>query len=144
VALIAASGAAVVLCPRSNARLGVGHAPAGLYHRAGVPLALGTDSLASNDSLSLWDELGAAARAYAGQLSPAELLAIATLGGARALGLQGEMGALTPGWGCHFQVVEGRGAPPDITQLAEYLCREGHRAALRSLVLSGSEALPNA
>ena len=64
VASIATSGATVVLCPRSNARLGVGTAPVGLYKKAGVPLALGTDSLASNDSLSLWDEIAFARSVY--------------------------------------------------------------------------------
>ncbi len=50
-------GCSVVLCPRSNDRLFVGSAPHKLLKSAGLSLALGTDSLASNDSLFLWDEL---------------------------------------------------------------------------------------
>ena len=50
-------GAVAILCPRSNDCLVVGKAPAALLKQAGIPLALGTDSLASNDSLSMWDEM---------------------------------------------------------------------------------------
>ncbi|MDZ4183642.1 MAG: amidohydrolase family protein [Desulfuromonadales bacterium] len=135
--IIAASGATVVLCPRSNARLGVGTAPVGLYKKAGVALALGTDSRASNDSLSLWEEIAFARSVYP-ELSPGELLAIATRGGARALGLEQEMGALTVGSGAHFQVLTAANLPP-VAELAAWLCCADHRVA--ALWLAGSEQL---
>ena len=82
VAAIKAAGTGVVLCPRSNARLGVGKAPVSTYHRSGVPLALGTDSLASSPSLSIWEEMAFARNWFAGALDPATWLEIATAGGA--------------------------------------------------------------
>ena len=134
---IAASGASVVLCPRSNARLGVGTAPVGLYKKAGVSLALGTDSLASNDSLSLWDEVAFARTVYP-ELSPAELLRIATCGGAQALGLASEMGELTTGSGAHLQVLTAATLPP-VAEFAEWLCRAEHQVV--ALWLAGIERL---
>lgn len=136
-AVIAASGATVVLCPRSNARLGVGTAPVGLYKKAGVSLALGTDSRASNDSLSLWEEIAFAHGVYP-ELSPGELLAIATCGGARALGLAAEMGELTVGSGAHLQVLTAATLPP-VVELAEWLCCADHQVA--ALWLGGIERL---
>jgi cytosine/adenosine deaminase-related metal-dependent hydrolase len=135
--IIAASGATVVLCPRSNARLGVGIAPVGLYKKAGVALALGTDSRASNDSLSLWEEIAFARSVYP-ELSPGELLAIATCGGARALGLEREMGALTVGSGAHLQVLSAATLPP-VEELAAWLCGAEHQVA--ALWLGGIERL---
>ena len=136
-ARIAASGASVVLCPRSNAYLGVGTAPVGLYKKAGVALALGTDSLASNDSLSLWDELAFARSVYP-EFSPGELLHIATRGGAQALGLANEMGELRVGSGAHLQVLTAATLPP-AAELAEWLCCGEHRVA--ALWLAGIERL---
>jgi cytosine/adenosine deaminase-related metal-dependent hydrolase len=136
-AVIAASGATVVLCPRSNARLGVGTAPIGLYKKAGVSLALGTDSLASNTSLSLWEEIAFARSVYP-ELSPGELLSIATCGGAQALGLEQEMGALTVGSGAHLQVLTAATFPP-VVELAEWLCGAEHQVA--ALWLGGIERL---
>ena len=121
---IAASGAAVVLCPRSNVRLGVGLPPVELYRRHNVPLALGTDSLASCDSLSVWDEIAFVRERFVAILSPAEILDIATRGGARALGLEGEMGELAPGRGAHFQVIAPKGLPA-ASELEEFLCSSG-------------------
>ena len=137
VARIAASGASVVLCPRSNACLGVGTAPVGLYRHAGVSLALGTDSIASNDSLSLWDEIAFARSVYP-ELSPGELLNIATCGGARALGLANEMGKLTVGSGAHVQVLTAATLPP-VTELAEWLCCAEHQVV--ALWLAGVQQL---
>lgn len=134
---IAASGATVVLCPRSNARLGVGTAPVRLYREEGVQLALGTDSLASNDSLSLWDELAFARSVYP-EFAPQELLAIATRGGARALGVA--MGDLSVGAGAHFQLLRPASLPaPD--ELAEFLCSPGRSAEVQSLWLDGHDVL---
>lgn len=94
--LLAARGTSVVLCPRSNARLGVGAAPVGMLLEEGVHLALGTDSLASNDDLDVFAEL-AALRQMAGAVPPEALLRAATLGGAEALGFGAELGSIEPG-----------------------------------------------
>lgn len=100
------SGAGAVLCPRSNERLAVGKAPAALLKKAGIPLALGTDSLASNDSLSLWDEMRFLLKAFPGTFSPAEVLEMATLGGAQALHLGAEVGSLEKDKQADFLVVK--------------------------------------
>ena len=102
IAALADSGAAVAHCPRSNAILGCGIAPVARLRAAGIRVGLGTDSPSSALSLDLFDELRAAlllARASAGDpeaLSTAAALQLATLDGARALGL-GDRGALAPG-----------------------------------------------
>ncbi len=99
-ALLARSGSAVAHCPRSNTSLGCGRLPYAAYRASGVRLGLGTDSRASSPSLSLWDELAAAYAAHtaAGESpSPNDLLRLATLGGAEALGLAQELGSLDAG-----------------------------------------------
>jgi cytosine/adenosine deaminase-related metal-dependent hydrolase len=102
IAALAATGVAVAHCPRSNALLGCGVAPLGALRAAGVHLGLGTDSPSSALSLDMFDELRAAlflARASTSDpeaLSTASALQLATLDGARALGLS-DRGALAPG-----------------------------------------------
>lgn len=102
--VIARTGAALVHCPRSNALLGCGVAPVRAYLDAGVPVALGTDSPASALDFDLWAEMRAAllvARAAAGRpdvLTAADVLVMATSGGARALGLGTAVGCLAPGY----------------------------------------------
>lgn len=93
---IAASGASLVHCPGTHAFFGRGRFPIEQYRGAGVNLALGTDSLASNDSLDLRGEARRLLRREP-WLSPQEVLAMATEGGARALGLGGRVGRLEPG-----------------------------------------------
>jgi len=104
--IIKESGAAVVLCPRSNQRLDVGRAPIPLFKSLDIPMALGTDSLASNDSLSLWDEMRFLLELYPDILTPADLLRMGTLNGARAIGLGMEAGSLEPGKRADFLLVE--------------------------------------
>lgn len=98
-------GVQIVLCPRSNDKLYVGKAPLYLFKKLGIPLALGTDSLASNDSLSLWDEMRYLLNAFADLLEPREVFAMATLGAAGALHLAGEIGSLEQGKWADFLVV---------------------------------------
>lgn len=95
--LLADSGAHVCLCPRSNAAINVGTAPARALAHAGAPLCLGTDSLASNHDLDLWNEARALRDLPAGHdLPPAALLRLLTVGGAAALG-RGDIGSMAPG-----------------------------------------------
>lgn len=92
---LARSGTAVAVCPRSNRTIGVGLPPVLELREAGVPLALGTDSLASAPSLELVDDMAALQRELPG-LDPAFIVHMATAGGARALGRPG-LGSLAPG-----------------------------------------------
>ena len=89
------AGATVVLCPRSNLHIGgrLPDVPALLDD--GVPLALGTDSLASTPDLSLWGEMATLARHFP-SVPVARWLEAATRGGAQALGLPNH-GTLAPG-----------------------------------------------
>jgi len=136
---IAAHGLSVALCPRSNARLGLGRAPLADYLDAGVNLALGTDSLASCETLSVWDEIAFARRWFGSILAPAKALEMATAGGARALGLDRELGRLREGLGGHFQVVVPEGQFPE-GDLYGYLAG-GCGKDVRHLFFAGEDAL---
>ena len=123
VAILKERGVSVVLCPRSNDRLFVGTAPHRLLKEAGLPLALGTDSLASNDTLSLWDEIRFLQQIAPGVFSAEELLTMATLGGARALQIDAGTGSLEAGKRADFLVLGGcssdAGACVEATLLAK-------------------------
>ncbi|OGT99745.1 MAG: metal-dependent hydrolase [Geobacteraceae bacterium GWB2_52_12] len=103
--IIRKRGVHIALCPRSNEILDVGRAPVALFKKFGIPLALGTDSLASNNSLSLWDELRFALETFPNDLSEMDLLRMATIGGASALGIATRCGSLEVGKRANFQVV---------------------------------------
>jgi cytosine/adenosine deaminase-related metal-dependent hydrolase len=105
IALLGRKQMHLALCPRSNARLNVGKAPAGKLLAAGVNLALGTDSLASCESLSIWDEMTFAHRWFAGELDAPTLFQLATSGGAKALGVENQLGSLSVGKTAGFQVL---------------------------------------
>ena len=86
----------VCLCPRSNLRTGVGPPPVEKFIKAGVRIALGTDSLASNTDLDLRNEMVMLSQIVP-TLPPSAILRMATLGGARALGLDHRIGSLERG-----------------------------------------------
>ena len=98
-------GVTICLCPRSNECLDVGRAPLALFRKLEIPLALGTDSLASNDSLSLWDEMRSALDLFSEELSPSDVFRMVTSGGAAALGLSASIGSLEVGKQADFQVI---------------------------------------
>jgi cytosine/adenosine deaminase-related metal-dependent hydrolase len=101
--LLASHDVAVAHCPRSNAYLGCGAAPLHALREAGVRVGIATDSPNSTPSFDMFDEIRAAvvtARARERRpdaLTAADALELATLGGARALGLDSDRGSLTPG-----------------------------------------------
>jgi len=98
IAALKRSGAAVAHCPRSNRRMGVGAMPLERVLSAGIPVGIGTDSLASVPSLSMWDEMRFAFRIHKGKrITPRDIMRLATLGGAKALGLEDTTGSLVPG-----------------------------------------------
>ena len=94
-ALLARRGVFVAVCPRSNRRLGVGIPPVPEMLAAGVEVCLGTDSLASAESLDLLHDAAALRREFP-SLEPAAIVRMATAAGARALGLA-DLGAISPG-----------------------------------------------
>ncbi len=101
--LIGKTGVHIIHCPESNLKLASGFSPVGGLQAAGVNLALGTDGAASNNDLDMLSEMRTAAqlaKAVSGDASalPAhKALEMATLGGARALGIDSEVGSLTIG-----------------------------------------------
>ena len=99
---LAATGTGVAHCPSSNARLGAGIARTRDLRDAGVPVGLGVDGAASNEAGSLLEEarhavLFARARGGPGALAVRDGLEMATLGGARVLGREDEIGSVEPG-----------------------------------------------
>jgi 5-methylthioadenosine/S-adenosylhomocysteine deaminase len=115
--LLAQHGVAVTHCPRSNALLGCGIAPLDELRRAGLRLGIGTDGVSSVPSHDFFEELRAVvsfARARserADAVSAAEVLELATIGGARALGLDGDTGSLVPGKRADLAVLSLSGSP---------------------------------
>lgn len=100
---LATAGASVVHCPRSNSKLASGLCPVAALLDAGVNVALGTDGAASNNRLDVLAEMQTAALLAklgandAAALPAAAAVRLATLNGARALGLGAEIGSLAPG-----------------------------------------------
>lgn len=116
-ARLAEIGATLVTCPRSNRWVGAGYPPVERFYQSGVPVAVGTDSLASVEDLNLFSELKTM-RWLAPQVAARQLLASATMVGARALGLDGEIGTLTPGKAAEIIAVS---LPDAIDNVEEYL-----------------------
>jgi cytosine/adenosine deaminase-related metal-dependent hydrolase len=120
---IADTRCAVAHCPASNAKLGHGIAPLAEWLDAGIAVGLGSDSVASSNRMDILEEGRLAAllqRARLGRpdaIPAATVLEMATLGGARALGLDRETGSLEPGKAADlaaFDLRDERGAhPPD-------------------------------
>ncbi len=100
---VASSKSSVIHCPRSNLKLASGFCRISELITNGVNVALGTDGAASNNGLDMFSELQYAAMLAKGisgdatSVPAACALEIATLGGAKALGLDGEIGSLEAG-----------------------------------------------
>lgn len=131
--IIKSRGSHIALCPRSNELLDVGRAPVALFKKLGIPLALGTDSLASNNSLSLWDELRFALETFPHDLSEQDVFRMVTSGGAAALGISAACGSLEAGKRADFQVV-GNCLGGGEERLLERVMREG---VLKELFVGG-------
>lgn len=108
---IKSNGAKIAHCPKSNAKFGHGYAPFEKFLEAGIPVGLGSDSVASNNVCDLLEESRFAALTARNHpdrkrfVSAREALEAATLGGARALGLDGLIGTLEPGKQADIAVV---------------------------------------
>lgn len=101
--ILATSGVNVIHCPESNLKLASGFCPVHKLLKAGVNVALGTDSAASNDDLDILGEMHTAALLAKGMsqdarcLPAAQALRMGTLNGAQALGIDHLTGSLVPG-----------------------------------------------
>ncbi|MFQ5862135.1 MAG: amidohydrolase family protein [Candidatus Brocadiales bacterium] len=103
--IIKESGSSVTYCPRSHHYFGHKIHPFPRLLREGINVALGTDSLASNQSLSVLDEMRFVIANYK-EVSPQDVMAMATVGGARALGVEDRVGRLSPGLEADLAVME--------------------------------------
>ena len=113
---------AVVYCPRTHRYFEHEPYPLAEMIETGVTLALGTDSRASNPDLSMLEEIRCAAESHPG-VRPAKILELATLGGARALGMGSQVGTLEAGKRADLVAVQlgpGNGSDP----LERILCQE--------------------
>lgn len=85
-------------CPRSNNETRVGRMPLKKFLDAGITVGLGTDSLASTPSLNMWDEMRYAYKIHKKDgITAKDIFYLATIGGAKALGMDKEIGTLEPG-----------------------------------------------
>ena len=101
--LMAEKNVSVAVCPRSNMKLGNGFAPVQKMLDAGINVCLGTDGCGSNNSLNMFQEMTATALVYKGAnrqaqcVGAADVLRMATVSGARAIGCGGELGEVREG-----------------------------------------------
>ncbi len=115
VELLAQSGSSVIHCPSSNLKLASGLAPVPEFLQRGLCVALGADGAACSNGLDAFTELRLAAlihlpRAGAKAMPAEQVFAMATIGGARALGLAEEVGSLEVGKRADLAIVEWSGA----------------------------------
>jgi 5-methylthioadenosine/S-adenosylhomocysteine deaminase len=104
--VLADHGVAIAHCPRCNAKLGMGIAPLPLFFEHGITVGIGTDSPASNNTVDPFDEMRIGLllqRGVSGEsdffryFTARTFIRLATIWGARALGLEDEVGSLEPG-----------------------------------------------
>lgn len=119
--LLAAGRVKVAHDPESNMKLGAGVAPVPEMLRLGIDVGLGTDGCASNNDLDLFGEMGMAAKlhkVFSGDATaiPAErVVEMATIGGARVLGMADQIGSIVPGKEANIILVDIR--KPHLTPL---------------------------
>jgi len=137
---IAEHGASIAHCPISNAKLGHGVAPLPDFITAGIAVGLGSDSVVSNNRVDILEEARFAAlqqrshRREAELLNPAELLNLATLEGARALGLADTVGSLEVGKDADFIAV--RLGAPHLTPTGDPVSALFHSAGFGDIALT--------
>ena len=114
IALLGRHGCSVAHCPSSNLKLASGFSPINDLLKAGVNIAIGTDGAASNNRLDMFQEMRTAALLAKAVARDAEAfpahaaLHAATLGGARALGLESVAGSIVPGKAADLAAVDLR------------------------------------
>lgn len=138
--VLASGGATVVHCPSCNLKLASGAAPIVEYLERGVNVALGADGAASNNRLDAWEELrlaGLLSRFRDGPpgVAAIDLFEMATIGGARALGLDADIGSIEVGKYADLAIVDLQRAhaagPDDVyTQLVYSACAADVRMVL--------------
>jgi 5-methylthioadenosine/S-adenosylhomocysteine deaminase len=141
---IAESGSTVVHCPKSNAKLAHRTARVEDMRRWVIPVALGTDSVASNNVADMFEEMRAAVffqRTLTGRihaLTARDAFRMATFDGARCLGLEKNVGSLEAGKRADFVVVDlGEPATQPIYDPVETMVYSASRSDIRATFLAG-------
>ena len=147
---LARNGSSIVHCPRSNLKLASGACRVADLLAEGVNVCLGTDGAASNNRLDLWSEMEAAAllgKLIAGDaeaLPAADVLRMATINGARALGLEQTIGSLEPGKAADAICVrlEGASVEPVLDPISQLVYCAG-RCDVSDVWVAGEHLLAN-
>ncbi len=149
IARIAANGAAIAHCPKSNAKFGHGYAPFGKFLDAGISVGLGSDSVASNNVCDLLEESRFAVLADRNRdgskrfMSAAAVLEAATLGGAKALGLDAQIGSLEDGKQADIAVISlGNRALQPISDIEAAIVFSANSRDVTRTFVAGKRIIP--
>jgi cytosine/adenosine deaminase-related metal-dependent hydrolase len=144
IARLARQGTNVVHCPSSNLKLGSGVAPVPEMLAAGCRVALGADGAPCNNRLDGFAEMRLAALVHKPRLGPEAMpagavLELATLGGARALGLEGEIGSIEPAKRADLIALdlEGPHAQPEEADLVSRIVYSARASDVRHVIVDG-------
>jgi len=135
--------AGVLHCPRANSKLASGRAPVPEYRRMGLAVGLGSDGSACNNKLDMFEEMRAAGALQdlahgPAALPSAALFTMATIDGARAIGLGGEVGAIEPGRRADLVVLDLTGAPfVSAAEPLETIVHAGDARAVKRVMIDG-------
>jgi len=149
-ALLVESNTSVIHCPESNLKLACGFCPVERLWQAGVNVAIGTDGAASNNDLDLLGETRTAAmlaKAVSGSVTALDAhraLRMATLNGARAMGLEGEIGSLEVGKAADIVAFDlsGLAQQPIYDPVSQLIYATG-RDSVKHLWVAGKQLLDN-
>jgi cytosine/adenosine deaminase-related metal-dependent hydrolase len=144
IALLARQQTNVVHCPSSNLKLGSGIAPIPEMLAAGCRVGIGADAAPCNNGLDAFAEMRLAALIQKPRLGPdalpaAQALELATLGGARALGLEAEIGSIEAGKRADLTVLDlaGPHAQPEDADLISRIVYSARAADVRHVIVDG-------
>ncbi|WP_232371202.1 amidohydrolase [Desulfogranum marinum] len=142
-------GCSVISCPQSNLKLASGIAPVPLMLKKGMRVGLGTDGCASNNTLDMFREMDICAKiqklpALDPVGIPAEnILHAATIGGAQALGMDGDIGALIPGNIADIILLDIQNPQLQPFYTANTLVYSGSASTVRSVIVHGQLVVHN-
>lgn len=136
--LLARNMCRIIYCPRDNNYFGHGTLPIEKLKAFGIPIGLGTGTPQMPHSISMWDEMREVLKTTTGTIMPKEIMQMATIGSARAMGLENQIGTLVPGKLADFIVVD---LPPgheiDKTYIYGALIRNTHHFNVKKTVVNG-------
>ncbi|MFZ4438756.1 MAG: amidohydrolase [Syntrophales bacterium] len=138
--LLATGNVKIAHVPESNMKLGAGIAPVLEMLRRGIDIGLGTDGCASNNDLDLFGEMRMAAKIHNASsggspiLTAEKIVEMATIGGARVLGMADQIGSITPGKEADIILVDIR--KPHLTPLCNPFARLVYAASGADVVTS--------